>query len=162
MDKCTIACDLKMKKIPHLEILLGKHVKRIAELEATLKGQSKMHRTDIEDAQKPLRRIIKRRDADIATLQAQLATHQWVSVEERLPEDANYVVFRYASSGNTFFGFYRPSRNQWFVNIDLNGQRAISDNDWPTHWMPIPTLPDHITDVSKMDSGAGNDESEDE
>jgi hypothetical protein len=31
--KCTIACDLKMKQIPQLHILIGKQVKRIDNLQ---------------------------------------------------------------------------------------------------------------------------------
>ena len=94
------------------------------------------------ELERKLSEAIYNHDEAIIKLEAELAEHEWLSVKDRLPEDASYIVFRYASSGNTFFGFYRPSRKQWVVNIDRNGQRVISDNDWPTHWMTIPALPE--------------------
>ena len=83
-------------------------------------------------------------DNKIAELKAELALHQWISVEDRLPEatgvmgnitgwDKSDKVL--VTDGNSYrLAHWYQERDQWGI-CDCNHIK-------PTHWMPIPTLPE--------------------
>ena len=57
-------------------------------------------------------------------------SHQWISVEEALPENQDYVLAGYKDS--IFMAWYRKRNNMWhnIYGIEMNVDR----------WMPIPEL----------------------
>jgi hypothetical protein len=74
----------------------------------------------------------------------------WISVDERLPENENNVLavldnevcimnyFEFKENGETF--------KVWGYCYDgVNGDGVYDDNYYPTHWMPLPKSPKKIT-----------------
>lgn len=72
----------------------------------------------------------------------------WISVEDRLPENENNVLavldgqtcimsyFDFQENGETF--------KVWgYVYDGINGDGEYDDNYNPTHWQPLPTPPKH-------------------
>ena len=68
--------------------------------------------------------------ARIATLEAELKGREWISVEDRLPEDGFYLI--YASSYN-----YQVTAT---ANL-LTGGWIVDPNINVTHWQPLPSPP---------------------
>ncbi len=74
-----------------------------------------------------------------------LEKSQWISVDDRLPENENYVLavldgqtcimsyFDFQENGETF--------KVWgYVYDGINGDGEYDDNYNPTHWQPLPTF----------------------
>jgi hypothetical protein len=94
---------------------------KVAELEAKV---ARLTSRGIEDMQ-----------FTIKELEAELAKHEWVSVEDRLPDDETEVLVLSMDDDETIFQMDLCS-GRW---RDECGQ-DVSGN--PTHWMPIPALPE--------------------
>lgn len=67
----------------------------------------------------------------------------WISVEERLPEDGDEILvsgYRYNNKINGRFimvGQYNKTLNRFIDNSDEEETTIHA----PTHWMPLPELP---------------------
>lgn len=61
---------------------------------------------------------------------------RWVSVDERLPEDGERVVFKHNRSSDIGCGVFATSCNVFFTLDNLYFSNNIS------HWMPLPTPPE--------------------
>lgn len=59
-----------------------------------------------------------------------MLSHMWISVEEALPDNQDYVLARY--NGSIFMAWYRARNNMWhnIYGIEMDIDR----------WMPIPEL----------------------
>lgn len=93
---------------------------RLLEIGATEKAYSHMHE------------LIKQHTA---THVAKVLSQQWISVEDRLPEEAGYYVVYDAGlyEVNTYYyldGFFRERKG-----------RLELDKEIVTHWQPLPTPP---------------------
>lgn len=62
-------------------------------------------------------------------------SHQWVSVDERLPEDDETVLTH--SKYGYVLAYYSEQDKMWFA---YGNYGDIS----PTHWMQIPQIPDEL------------------
>jgi hypothetical protein len=93
---------------------------------------------------------VKTRDEQIAELRAELAKHEWVSVEDGLPEDNQYLYVLMIDAGTVNLGCYCTEKGfEWwsgsYCNLDdRKSQKSI------THWKPI-TLPEQ--EKSKLRPG---------
>lgn len=69
-------------------------------------------------------------------------TNEWISVDDRLPDD-NYGKYLVATScGKQWMGHYNlpPTPNEWMLNgWSMNGGWHPFDI---THWMPLPKPPE--------------------
>jgi len=72
----------------------------------------------------------------IERLQSQLAEREWISVDDRLPEDGE-VVFVYCKENDRLECV--PFVGQWPLVI-INWETGDSTSP-VTHWMPLPTPP---------------------
>ena len=64
---------------------------------------------------------------------------EWISVKDRLPEIGVFcLVFSSETSIGDFVG-YLESDNYWKCYVPTEGRS--NDNDWVTHWMPLPEPP---------------------
>lgn len=65
---------------------------------------------------------------------------KWVSVEERLPEDCDYVFARVFEDGkrDACFGWYYRRYKCWYVLTASRVRRDVT----VTHWMPLPMPPE--------------------
>ena len=65
--------------------------------------------------------------------------NEWVSVEERLPNDKQIVLFR-QKNGFIYCAEYFAGNSlcspSWFIDCDCWEAKEV------THWMPLPTPPD--------------------
>jgi len=59
---------------------------------------------------------------------------EWISVEDRMPEPGELVVV--AGYGTFAIGFY--VQKLWYIT-------GIEGFESPTHWLPIPDLPENAT-----------------
>ena len=59
-----------------------------------------------------------------------MLSHMWISVEEALPENQDYVLAEY--KGSIFMAWYRKRNNMWhnIYGIEMDVDR----------WMPIPKI----------------------
>ena len=93
----------------------------------------------------------------IAELEAQLAAAQWISVEDRLPDDNELVlVYTPGDDGGTEFDFieggvWSDHEDSYQHFLDIGGSSGCGDDvsvtgpsqEAPyTHWMPLPEGPD--------------------
>lgn len=62
---------------------------------------------------------------------------EWISVEDRLPEDGQEVIVRYES--DTFGVFFEGATHKESGYFRM--KRMINFTGAFTHWMPIPDLP---------------------
>jgi hypothetical protein len=122
---------------------------RIAELEEAIKEacasidffqqKLKVRNASIAELEAKIARLTSRGIEDmqftIKELEAELAKHEWVSVEDRLPDDETEVLVLSMDDDETIFQMDLCS-GRW---RDECGQ-DVSGN--PTHWMPIPALPE--------------------
>ena len=85
---------------------------------------------------------------EIEALRAQLAECQWISVDDRLPENDDALLFVDADGdvlyGNFVFekvNFYEENYEKtfWMNNGDYDGGSCPIKN--VTHWMPLPQPP---------------------
>lgn len=61
---------------------------------------------------------------------------QWVSVDERLPDDGERVVFKHNRSNDIECGVFSTACNVFFVLDNFYFSNNIS------HWMPLPPEPE--------------------
>ena len=59
---------------------------------------------------------------------------EWISVEDRLPEDVDIYIVRYRSGGR-WLSLYMPRKKTW-MDIDIGVEEMHV-----THWMPLPEPP---------------------
>jgi len=108
--------------------------KRIAELEAEVsgciefldEGEYPDKKEPVTELERKLCEAIYNTDDTIADLQAQLAEHEWVSVEDRLPEETGWYAVR---NGDEWARVYYAKPNNWVK--DLAKINTI------THWKTI-------------------------
>lgn len=89
-------------------------------------------------------------DAIVAERDA-LKAQQWVSVEDRLPDDGaeglcalrlfgkvagKWIVVPFRFSGGAWYPHYRDDDDEYFIETALDGELHA-----PTHWMPLPAPP---------------------
>ena len=77
---------------------------------------------------------IDRLNAERDELAKQLEQHQWISVEDKLPEN-NSSLFLCSGHGKTLFVCHRK-HHEWFRSPQLQRVVGIS------HWMPLPKPPE--------------------
>lgn len=78
----------------------------------------------------------------IRQLEAQVP--KWISVDERLPKDKQYVLIMW--NGVLQFGFYKPNRREW-VNLITGCDTKYK----VTHWMPLPEPPEGASHGQESD-----------
>ena len=78
----------------------------------------------------------------IASLEAELKQREWISVEDRLPENDNevYIYPEVELQNYHNSGYYCPNKKEWTI-IEYNQYGCDSYNPSPTHWMPLPSPP---------------------
>ncbi len=98
------------------------------------------HITELEDDNR--HRACLELDAlgKIAGLEAEIVKHQWISVEDRLPEDENQVWIWYKGTVYTYVAYYDFEYKIWHM-FNYGGIGYIMADEAPTHWKPI-TLPE--------------------
>jgi hypothetical protein len=103
---------------------------RIAELEAVQKSLMKII-DEYEEADKADMKFEDR----VAELEAELARHEWVSVEDKLPkqDDDRVLIF---TKGVVSEGFYMPETDDWTFILTLGAMHS-SGTVKVTHWKPI-------------------------
>lgn len=64
---------------------------------------------------------------------------QWISTEERLPEDRSdvLVVAYWHERWGVYMGWCAPERAEWSVHIGIGDRNDVA----VTHWMPLPEPP---------------------
>lgn len=68
-----------------------------------------------------------------------MAEQNWISVDEKMPNDGNpvLIVMKNATNTDSYVGRYYKSENRF---VAWDGEEFI--DDWTvTHWMPFPTPP---------------------
>ena len=72
--------------------------------------------------------------------------NNWISVEERLPQNNQLVLAYTPCDGYMFVGYYlegRTSRyawSEWYIVTAMRSTRKMKKK--VTHWMPLPQPPD--------------------
>ena len=61
---------------------------------------------------------------------------EWISVEDRLPEDEGYVLV--TDGDDVYMGFKDDSWGSYFMNVESPSMICFGDI---THWMPLPEPP---------------------
>lgn len=65
--------------------------------------------------------------------------YEWVSIEDRLPEnDMDVLIYRGGYIGNLMNVYTYIGDNKW---MDEYGYWSCTDNEGITHWMPLPPPP---------------------
>jgi hypothetical protein len=100
---------------------------------ATLRGIQTQHCQNVADL------LWKgARELDHACKEVSETKTKWIAVKDQLPYPAQDVFACHAKEGWLRVTFYRDYDNTW------NGFE-------PTHWMPLPDLPDHIGDSTEKE-----------
>jgi hypothetical protein len=81
----------------------------------------------------------------VRELEAELHKHQWVSVEDRLPEGESGCRVYVLNDGMAIVGGYIPENDEWFYVQETGHFHSSGRIEKVTHWKPI-TLP---TDIEK-------------
>lgn len=79
---------------------------------------------------------------ELASLQAELEQFRWVPVTERLPKQNCQIWICYEKTGYTYGAFYNVTYKLWQIFDPCGGWSNIDAKSPPTHWMPIPKLPE--------------------
>ena len=80
---------------------------------------------------------------EIESLEAQPAKHQWVSVEDRLPEKDGIYLTKYRGDGRQNLRDEIWIRTYYFGGMYLENWNPKKPHKYTvTHWMPIPPLPE--------------------
>lgn len=115
------------------------HKARVAELERAVERLTLLH----ESCHDTWRIVTEQRDS----LKAELGALQWISVEERLPEEDALILFVISNVGGTPYvkiGLRSWDGNDWWwCNEDgeYDEQGNDADSSIVTHWMPLPNPP---------------------
>lgn len=65
--------------------------------------------------------------------------YEWISVEDRLPENLFEAVLVYCPDNKNIYCVYLNARNEWHI-FDYGAGRQVTER--VTHWMPLrPFLP---------------------
>lgn len=74
---------------------------------------------------------------------------EWISVQDRLPEDGQRVLGYTPIDGYIFVGFYQKDpmnekypglhRKEWYLITSMRSTQKVTKR--VTHWMPIPPPP---------------------
>lgn len=78
----------------------------------------------------------------ITDLRAQLAAFRWVSVSERLPEEDCQIWICYEKTRYTYGAYYQVRYKLWQIFDPCGGWSNVDAKSPPTHWMPMPLLPE--------------------
>ncbi len=73
--------------------------------------------------------------AEVAALLT-LPVHEWIPVEERLPEDSNYVLLSFSNFTLPAIGRYEKS--EWYLGDDWGGETCLNEGFNVNAWMPLP------------------------
>lgn len=68
---------------------------------------------------------------------------EWISVEDRLPSDREYVIVNceYGVTGAKFVYYEEYNHKSWYINISVTPEETYRQAYKVTHWMPLPTPP---------------------
>ena len=95
--------------------------------------------TDIVRQDKVALNLLEQVLYDIQHVPTLTPPNEWVSVEERLPNDEQIVLFR-QKNGFIYCAEYFAGNSlcspSWFIDCDCWEAKEV------THWMPLPTPPD--------------------
>ena len=95
--------------------------------------------TDIVRQDKVALNLLEQVLYDIQHVPTLTPPNEWVSVEERLPNDKQIVLFR-QKNGFIYCAEYFAGNSlcspSWFIDCDCWEAKEV------THWMPLPTPPD--------------------
>lgn len=64
--------------------------------------------------------------------------YEWISVEDRLPDELFTAVLIYCPKNQNIYCAYLNARNEWHIFDYGAGQQVVES---VTHWMPLPTPP---------------------
>jgi len=64
--------------------------------------------------------------------------YEWISVEDRLPEELFTAVLIYCPDNNNIYCAYLNARNEWHIFDQGSGLWVL---ERVTHWMPLPKSP---------------------
>lgn len=73
-------------------------------------------------------------------LNAEQNKHRWIPVEERLPEDSNYILLSFANFSMTMLGRYEEDQEggAFYLGDDIDHDTYISRNLIVNAWQPLP------------------------
>tara|TARA_R110000851_G_scaffold101313_1_gene217394 strand:+ start:557 stop:862 length:306 start_codon:yes stop_codon:yes gene_type:complete len=78
--------------------------------------------------------------AQIDSLQQQLKQREWISVDDRLPEDCVTVLVHGGCA------HYSKANGKWYTMMERLNNGDYRQISWiVTHWMPLPTPPKEQT-----------------
>ena len=82
--------------------------------------------------------------------------NEWISVDDRLPDDGQIVLGYTPRDGNIFVGYHKkdPANEhfryrekchfkEWFLVTSMRSTQKVTKR--VTHWMPFPTPPENRT-----------------
>jgi hypothetical protein len=64
--------------------------------------------------------------------------YEWISVEDRLPEELFTAVLIYCPDNDNIYCAYLNARNEWHIFDQGSGLWVL---ERVTHWMPLPSSP---------------------
>lgn len=64
--------------------------------------------------------------------------YEWISVEDRLPDELFMAVLIYCPDKNNIYCAYLNARNEWHIFDQGSGLWVL---ERVTHWMPLPSPP---------------------
>lgn len=99
----------------------------------------------IDDLHRDSASLIKRQQAEIERLQDRLSdkTSEWISVEDRLPENDAMVIGYTPCDGFMFVGYYHEEPKYdwkvWRIVTAMRSTKIMTKK--VTHWMPLQPAP---------------------
>lgn len=65
----------------------------------------------------------------------------WISVDEKLPEEDEYVLCKLSDVFNNeiWMGKWKPDFERWYIHRKTNELYSVNG---VTHWQPLPSLPE--------------------
>lgn len=78
-------------------------------------------------------------EAKLLEMESKLKQNEWISVEDRLPESRDEVLFYVKKLKQIELGKFNQTNAKWMTpHRDTYFQTGFN---WVTHWMPLPTPP---------------------